>query len=44
MTQNRLRCWAEDGWLMISDAEPGTHVPRETERWIASEDTLEVRR
>lgn len=38
------KAWQADDWLVLSDAEPGTTIPGETGRWIASPAAVEVRR
>jgi len=34
--QEHVVAYAADGWLTLSDAEEGTTVPNDTERWIAT--------
>lgn len=38
-----LTVYQANGWLYASDEPPGTKVPTDTERWIATRTPVEVR-
>jgi len=43
MTQERVAAYAADGWLMLTDADEDTTVPRDTERYISTPEPVELR-
>jgi len=40
--QEHVAAYQADGWLMLTDADEGTTVPRDTERWISTPEPLDV--
>lgn len=44
MSAQEMKLFAAGEWLVASDESPGTMVPRDSERWIAADCSIEVKR